>query len=282
MSSAKISTSLERFGHLVAEQPRGQAFGHRRLADAGVADEHRVVLAPPRQDLDRALKLLRPADERIEPSGPRALGEVLAVRGQRIARGRRFFLSGRAGGLAGRARHDERRLRDPVGNELQHVEPRDALLGQQDRRVRLRLLQDGGQDVADVRFVTLRALHVDHRGLQHAPERRRLLRLAIAAARQVLDRFVEVVVQLTTQRREIGAARREDAFAVRVVQQRVEQVLEREIRMAPRDRFAVGDVKDGFDGCGEHSIYDCKLKIVNVRLLQRRPSTEIPRLGPAP
>ena len=61
--------------------------------------------------------------------------------------------------------------------------------------MRLRLLQDGGQHVADVRLVTLRALHVDHRGLQHAPERRRLLGLAIAAARQVLDRFVEVVVQ---------------------------------------------------------------------------------------
>ena len=38
---------LQQLGHVVGEQPRREALGHRRLADAGFADEHRVVLAPP-------------------------------------------------------------------------------------------------------------------------------------------------------------------------------------------------------------------------------------------
>ena len=193
------------------------------------------------------------ADQRIEQAVPRAIGQVDAVGRQRIARGRRFFLAGAdAGALAGRARRDDRRLGDAVRDELEDVEPRDALLAEQDRRMGLRLLQDRRQHVAGMHFVALRALHVEHGRLQHAAERRGLLRLALVAARQLLDRFVEVVVQLAAQRREIGAAGLENPLAVGVVQQRVEQVLERQVRVPPRDGFAIRDVKDGFDRCGEH------------------------------
>ena len=74
-------------------------------------------------------------------------------------------------------------------------------------------------------------------------------RLAIAPARQLFDRFVEVFVELPAQGREIGAARRQDPFAVRVVQERVEQVFERQVRVPARDRLAVRDMEDRFDGC---------------------------------
>ncbi len=47
------------------DQPR-QALGDRGLADAGLADVQRVVLAPPAQDLDRALDLELAADQRVD------------------------------------------------------------------------------------------------------------------------------------------------------------------------------------------------------------------------
>ena len=89
---------------------------------------------------------------------------------------------------------------------LEDVEPRDALLREQPRGVRLRLLQDGGEDVAGLHFLPLRALHVQHGGLQHAPERRRLLGLALLSALELLDRLVEIVVQILPQPRQVGAA----------------------------------------------------------------------------
>ena len=62
---------LQRPLHIVGEQPRGEAFGHGGLADAGLADEHRIVLAAPAQDFDRALQLVGAADQRIEQAALR-------------------------------------------------------------------------------------------------------------------------------------------------------------------------------------------------------------------
>ena len=112
-----------------------------------------------------------------------------------------------------------------------------------------RLLQNRRQHVADVRLVALSALDVDDGGLQDAAEGRGLFRLVVLAARQLLDRFVQILVQLAAQRSQVGAAGGENPFAVGIVQQRVEQVFERQVRVAARDRFAIGDVEDGLDGC---------------------------------
>ena len=71
---------------------------------------------------------------------------------------------------------------------------------------RLRLLQNRREDVAGLRLLPLRALDVQHRGLQHAAERRRLLGLALLAARQLLDRLVEVGAEIAPQPGQIGAA----------------------------------------------------------------------------
>ena len=80
--------ALQQVGDVVAEQARREPFGQRRLADARVADEDRVVLPPPAQDLHRPLQLVGAADQRIELAGARARGQVHGVGAQRIA-GRR-------------------------------------------------------------------------------------------------------------------------------------------------------------------------------------------------
>ena len=57
---------LERFGHVAIDDPERQPFGDRRLADAGLADQHRIVLGPARQHLDGSADLVVAADHGIE------------------------------------------------------------------------------------------------------------------------------------------------------------------------------------------------------------------------
>ena len=53
-----------------------EAFHDRRLADAGFADEHRVVLAAPRKNRDDAFDLVVATDDRIEFAAAREVGKV--------------------------------------------------------------------------------------------------------------------------------------------------------------------------------------------------------------
>ena len=63
---------LQPLGHVAAHDALGQPFDDGGLADAGLADQHRVVLGAARQHLDDAADLLVAADHRVE----------LALRGQ--------------------------------------------------------------------------------------------------------------------------------------------------------------------------------------------------------
>ena len=56
----------ENLRYLVAHDLARQPFGDRRLADAGIAHEQRIVLLPAAQHLDRALHLGLAADQRID------------------------------------------------------------------------------------------------------------------------------------------------------------------------------------------------------------------------
>src|SRR5262249_615281 len=69
---------VERHPPLVARPVRpvaghdalGQALDDGRLAHAGLADQHRVVLRPPREHLDDPAHLVVPADDRVELPAP--------------------------------------------------------------------------------------------------------------------------------------------------------------------------------------------------------------------
>ncbi len=56
----------EHLGHLALDDQARQPFGDRGLADAGLADVQRIVLAAAAQDLDGALDLELAADQRID------------------------------------------------------------------------------------------------------------------------------------------------------------------------------------------------------------------------
>ena len=75
---------LEAVGHVAIGDAQRQPFGDRGLADAGIADQHRIVLGAAGEDLDGAADLLVAADDRIELAVARGLGEVARELLQRV------------------------------------------------------------------------------------------------------------------------------------------------------------------------------------------------------
>src|SRR5690606_24192232 len=69
---------LQRLGHLAGDDPLRETFDDRGLADAGFADQHRVVLGAARQHLHHPFDLTGTADHRIEVAVASGLGEVRA------------------------------------------------------------------------------------------------------------------------------------------------------------------------------------------------------------
>ena len=72
------------FRHVAIDDAQREAFDDRGLADARLADQHRIVLGAARQNLDRAADLLVAADDRIELAGARRLGEIAGIFLQRV------------------------------------------------------------------------------------------------------------------------------------------------------------------------------------------------------
>ena len=75
---------FQAFRHVAVDDAQRQAFDDRGLADAGLADQHRIVFGPAGQHLDGAADFLVAADHRIELAVARRLGEIARVFLQRV------------------------------------------------------------------------------------------------------------------------------------------------------------------------------------------------------
>ena len=75
---------LEAVGDVAIGDAQRQPLGDGGLADAGLADQHRIVLGPPRQHLDGAADFLVAADDRVELAVAGAGGEVARVALERV------------------------------------------------------------------------------------------------------------------------------------------------------------------------------------------------------
>ena len=71
--------ALQSFGHFAVDDALREAFDDSRLAYAGLADEHRIVLGAALQHLDGAADFFVAADDRIEFSRFSARGEIDGV-----------------------------------------------------------------------------------------------------------------------------------------------------------------------------------------------------------
>ena len=74
----------KRLRHLAIDDALREPLGNRRLADPGLADQNRIVLRAPRQDLDGAPDLGLAPDDRVELAAPRGVGDVGRVFRQRL------------------------------------------------------------------------------------------------------------------------------------------------------------------------------------------------------
>ena len=70
--------ALQPLGDVAGDDPLSEALDDRGLPHAGLADQHRVVLRPPREDLDHAPDLLVAPDDRVELALLGELGQVAA------------------------------------------------------------------------------------------------------------------------------------------------------------------------------------------------------------
>ena len=108
---------LEPFRHVAADDALRQAFDDGGLADARLADQHRVVLGAAREHLDDAADLLVAADDRIELALRGQLGQVAAVLFQGLVGG---FGILRGDALA--AADFAQRLHQPVAGDAELLE----------------------------------------------------------------------------------------------------------------------------------------------------------------
>ncbi len=75
---------LQPFGDVAFDDASGESLDYRRLAHPGLADQDRVVLGAPRQDLHQATDLVVAPDDRVELALPGEVREVAAVALQRL------------------------------------------------------------------------------------------------------------------------------------------------------------------------------------------------------
>ena len=121
--------ALEQLGHLVAGDALREALDDGRLADAGLTDEHGVVLGAPREDLHDALDLDLAADAGVELALFGELGQVAAELVEHL--GRLLALARRAAAAARGAReraHDLVADLVGLGVEVEQDARRDAFV----------------------------------------------------------------------------------------------------------------------------------------------------------
>ena len=240
VSSEKTSAPFEQIRHVVLQQPRREPFGERGLADAGVADEHRVVLAPAAEDLHRALQLVGAADQRIElagraraPSGSsrrRPADRATVRRRARLARLPRPD----APAVVGRSGAGGGTLLMPCvmySRTSSRVTPCAASSCAAYDLVCCSVAASTSPDCTSWRP----ALWTCSTAVCSTRRNASVCSGSFCWPRANCSTdSLQVPVEIVAQLRQVGAAGGEDPLAVRVVRQRVEQVLERQVRVPPR------------------------------------------------
>ena len=84
MSIAMIRLFFNESGTSPLMMRRARAFDDCRLADARIADEHRIIFRPARKHLHHAPNFVVASDDRIDFAAPRQLGQIAPVFFQRL------------------------------------------------------------------------------------------------------------------------------------------------------------------------------------------------------
>ena len=121
--------ALQPFGDIACDDPLREPLGDRRLADARLADQHRVVLRATGEHLDRASYFLIPTDNRVELAALGERGEVAAVLLECLIRALGILGRDALSAADARERLEQLVARDEVERE-QQVLDRDVLVAE--------------------------------------------------------------------------------------------------------------------------------------------------------
>ncbi len=199
--------------HDAARQP----LDDRGLADARLADEHRVVLRAPRQHLDHAADLVVTTDDRVELPLAGLLGEVAPVLLERLV-----LLLGVLARDAMRSAHGLQRVEHGLARHTERPqEVADAT-------------RHGGhreQQVLGRQVVVVQAAALLVRRLEHAVRvgRQRGLLLRAVHLRELRERLVDAVAQRL--RRDAHALEHGQHDTLGLAEEAGEQVLGRDLRV---------------------------------------------------
>ena len=196
--------ALQRLRHLAVDDALREPLDDRGLAHARLADQHRVVLGAPLQDLDRPPDLVVPPDHGVELAVAGAFGEVDRVLLQRLALALGLLRVHAAAATDGLDRALQRLLREPgileqaarlafvVGEGQQEELARDELVA-----ALARLLVREIEEVPEVaRNLDFSALALDlGQPADGAPERTLELGHGDAGARQERRRPAVVLLE---------------------------------------------------------------------------------------
>src|SRR6185312_1874191 len=235
--------------HLALDDEAREPLGDRGLADARLAHVEGVVLAAAAEDLDGALDLELAADQRIDAA---FLREPVQVGGE--------FLEGAAAlGITLDFRLPFlfvglflRDLRQAVGDVVDHIEARHVLAVEEEHRVALLLAEYRDQDVADTDFFLAARLDVEHGPLQHALEAESRLHFALLALLYARRRLLDVILQLLLELGKVGAAGPEDLADSGRVEDRQQQMLDRQILVTRFPGLVERIVEAVFKLVGQH------------------------------
>ena len=199
----------QQFGDVALDDLLGEALDDGGLADAGLAQQHGVVLRAAAEDLHRPLDFLLAADDRVELALAGQLGQVAAEavqgRGLRLACPLRFAGGGRGAQAAGPlgplgAFHA---VAEQVEHLLADLFQLQAEVHQHLGGHALLLAEQAQQDVLGADVVVVEVARLFHRVLDHLLRPRRLRQLAHgdhvgAALHELLD-FEADLAQIDVQ-----------------------------------------------------------------------------------
>ncbi len=239
----------EQLGDLALDDAAREAFGDRGLADAGLADQQRVVLAPTAKHLDDALELVLAADQRIDLA---RLRQVVQVEGVGVERAGGLLLVAVFLGRFGLLRLLLLLLGDAVRDVVDNIEAGHAALVEEIDRVRFLLAEDGDQHVGAGDFLLAGGLDVQDGALDDALESLRGLRVGVGVRRQAGRVLVDEVGEHAAQLVEVDAAGLEDFGGRRIVEHREQQVLDGDELMLLLPRLDKSHVEGNFEFLRNH------------------------------
>ena len=217
--------------HFAVHDAARQPFGDRGLADAGFADEERVVLLAAAQHLDGAADLGVAPDQRVDLAFARLLVEIDAIGVECVAFLLRLVAVLGVALLVGAAHWARFRhagpLGDAVGDVIDRVVARHVLLLQEIRGMAFALGEDGDQHVGAGHFLAARGLDVDHRALDDALEAGGRLGILGAVGDQIIELGFQIGDEAAAQLVEIDVAGAHHRGRVLIFDQREQEVLER-------------------------------------------------------